>query len=47
MPRFFGPEFMNPLMRVSENQAEGAERSDTNEGANLGDFWDVAKLGRW
>jgi len=38
---------MNPLMRVSENQAEGAARSNTDEGAKLGDSWGVAKLGRW
>ena len=46
----FGPEFMNPLMRVSENQVEGAERSDANEGATWETFgvlrnWVDGKLG--
>ena len=38
---------MNPLMRVAENQVEGAARSDIDEGAKLGDFWGIAKLVRW
>jgi len=47
MPGDFWPECMNPLMRVSENQSKGAAQSDTDEGAKLGDFRGVTKLGRW